>query len=245
MKPYDLDRKYLPSYLPFSEEINYFIRIIYIRLKYLFTGFPPALALYKKRNIIFIHIPKNAGSSIVKSLYDDGISHSSALYYKTIDEEFFRKTESFALLRNPIDRFCSAFNYLKFHSKQEPNIKFRNSHLQDINNVSDLIIKMKFDPSFKSMILRFPHFRTQSEYVCNKKGEIIVNRIGHLDFLESFTNEISSYIHQPFNIEHINKSNNQKKISIIDVEFIENLYKLDLNLEYKVLENVDKILTTT
>ena len=245
MLPYDLIRKYLPEKLPFASSINYRLRIIYIRLKYLISGFPPGINLYKKRRIIFIHIPKNAGSSITESLYKEGLSHTSALYYKIIDKHSFEEMESFALFRDPIERFCSAFNYIKYHSKQDPNIYFRETHLQKIDSISELIARMQSDLSFRSKLLLFPHFRSQSEFVCDSKGKIIVNQIGHLNHIAQFIQAISLHLKEEFAVDHINKSIAEKKISNKDALFISSLYSNDLIIEKKILESKNKVLITS
>ena len=244
MLPYDLNRKYLPDYLPLSSSVNFVLRVIYIRLKYLISGFPAAMHHFKRRNIIFIHIPKNAGSSITQSLFQSGLSHTSALYYKLIDKQSFEEMESFALFRDPVERFCSAFNYIKYHSKQAPNIYFRENHLQQINSISELVAHMQSDLSFKSKLLLFPHFRSQSEFVCDSKGKIIVNQIGHLNHISQFTQAISLHLKEEFGFDHINKSTAEKKINDADTIFIQSLYCKDLIIEKMILESKDKVLRT-
>ena len=66
----------------------------------------------KKENpkLIFIHIPKNAGSSMHRIIKDklhnyiDYVGHSAPL-------EYLQATNNFIILREPLTRFCSAFYY--------------------------------------------------------------------------------------------------------------------------------------
>ena len=69
-----------------------------------------------KQKVIFVHIPKNAGSSIFKALYNqnnniitDHKPHSFYLMHKQINHPL----PSFAITRNPWDRFVSTFYYFK------------------------------------------------------------------------------------------------------------------------------------
>lgn len=86
------------------------------------TRFPRAMRLFRARiakvmrarNLIFVHVPRVAGTSIVRSLYGEGcIHHYSMRYYRTVDPGFAESAPSFAVLRDPIDRFASAFAFVR------------------------------------------------------------------------------------------------------------------------------------
>jgi len=68
----------------------------------------------RARNLIFVHVPRAAGTSIVRALYGEGcIHHHSMRYYRTVDPGFAESAASFAVLRDPIDRFASAFAFVR------------------------------------------------------------------------------------------------------------------------------------
>ena len=68
----------------------------------------------RERNLIFIHVPRVAGTSIAHALYGPRHgAHLSARYYRTLDPAFFETAESFALLRDPFDRFASSFAFVR------------------------------------------------------------------------------------------------------------------------------------
>jgi hypothetical protein len=84
--------------------------------------FPRAMRLFRARipqvmrarNLIFVHVPRVAGTSIVRSLYGEGcIHHYSMRYYATVDPGFAESAPSFALLRDPFHRFASAFAFVR------------------------------------------------------------------------------------------------------------------------------------
>jgi hypothetical protein len=71
-------------------------------------------ARMRARNLIFIHVPRVAGTSIAYALYGPRhASHLSARYYRTLDPAFFARAESFALLRDPFDHFASAYTFVR------------------------------------------------------------------------------------------------------------------------------------
>lgn len=86
------------------------------------TGLPLAMRAFRSRipqamrdrNLIFVHVPRVAGTSIVRSLYGQGcIRHHSMRYYRALDPAFAKAADSFALLRDPLDRFASAFAFVR------------------------------------------------------------------------------------------------------------------------------------
>jgi hypothetical protein len=71
-------------------------------------------AAMRARSLIFVHVPRAAGTSVVRALYGEGcIHHHSMRYYRALDPDFAQTAESFALLRDPFDRFASAFGYVR------------------------------------------------------------------------------------------------------------------------------------
>ena len=71
-------------------------------------------AAMRARNLIFVHVPRVAGTSIVRALYGEGcIRHYSMRYYCTVHPEFAQSAASFALLRDPFDRFASAYAFVR------------------------------------------------------------------------------------------------------------------------------------
>ncbi len=86
------------------------------------SRFPRAMRLFRgriptamrARNLIFVHVPRVAGTSIVRALYGEGcIHHHSMHYYATLDPGFVEGAGSFALLRDPVARFASAFAFVR------------------------------------------------------------------------------------------------------------------------------------
>lgn len=76
---------------------------------------------WKEKSYQFIHVPKCAGTSIVKSLNVDDPGHYSyqdLISRGVIDAE----TPVFAVVRNPVDRVLSTFSYAKrAQEKNGPN----------------------------------------------------------------------------------------------------------------------------
>ena len=64
---------------------------------------------------IFIHIPKTAGISIIKSVYGDVTlgGHRSMYFYSRIFNLNKEKYFSFCFVRNPFDRLYSSYKFYR------------------------------------------------------------------------------------------------------------------------------------
>ena len=68
---------------------------------------------YRKAGIIFIHVPKAAGTSVAHAIYGRSISHHTAAFFCKADPEAFQRYYSFSIVRNPFDRLVSSFFFAK------------------------------------------------------------------------------------------------------------------------------------
>jgi hypothetical protein len=68
----------------------------------------------RHHNLIFVHVPRVAGTSIASSLFGPrNTLHHSIRYYKTVHPRFYEAAESFAVLRDPFDRFASSYAFVR------------------------------------------------------------------------------------------------------------------------------------
>jgi hypothetical protein len=68
----------------------------------------------RRRNLIFVHVPRVAGTSIARALYGPKCTrHHSIRYYKTVAPAFWASADSFAVLRDPFDRVASAYAFVR------------------------------------------------------------------------------------------------------------------------------------
>jgi hypothetical protein len=68
----------------------------------------------RRRGLIFVHVPRAAGTSVAQALYGPrNTLHHSARYFRALDPAFFAAADSFAVLRDPVERFASAFAFVK------------------------------------------------------------------------------------------------------------------------------------
>jgi hypothetical protein len=63
--------------------------------------------------VIFIHIPKAAGTSIATAIYGKRIGHFTYHEFRYFIKDDFNKYPIFTVLRNPYERLISAYNFAK------------------------------------------------------------------------------------------------------------------------------------
>lgn len=86
-----------------------------VRFPRLMRGFSWRIpAAMVRRNLIFIHVPRAAGTSISRALYGPRSKrHHSIRYYRTVNPGFCEQAQSFCVLRDPFDRFASAYSFVR------------------------------------------------------------------------------------------------------------------------------------
>jgi hypothetical protein len=124
---------------------------------------------------LFIHIPKNAGMSIAQALYGEQIKHATIRYYAKAAPRLLWRTPSFAVLRDPVARFVSAFNYAQAggsdHNRVSAPFIDRYKAFRTIEDALDHL-------EDAADIYRIDHiFRPQSWYITDRKGSLIVDRL--------------------------------------------------------------------
>lgn len=72
------------------------------------------MTINHEKNLIFIHIPKNAGSSIIKAMGIENILIDKTIEeYKEYYQDYWDKYVKFTVIRDPIDRFISAYKFAR------------------------------------------------------------------------------------------------------------------------------------
>ncbi len=152
--------------------------------------FPYTRASLKKK-IVFIHIPKAAGTAVRVALGEPetGRRHLPWWVYQQASPKKFEEFYKFAFVRNPIDRVLSGYNYLRSGGNQMGDISVA-KYLSRYNSFHDFI---KFELLTGSMIYH-PIFCPQSWYLCDWQGEIKVDFLGKFETINKDFENIAQAI---------------------------------------------------
>ncbi|EHM3142219.1 sulfotransferase family 2 domain-containing protein, partial [Campylobacter coli] len=202
---------------------------------------------HDKYKCIFIHVPKVAGSSIERVIYQTDkwlVGHVKASDYTKFDKDKFDSYFSFGFVRNPYDRVVSAYHYLKNDSPDPCDIKWGRLHINNLT-FEEFILSLQ-DEEFKEEILSKNHFSFQYKYLCDKSMNILVNFIGKFEKLDNDFKKILNILRRKDSLVHINKSKhlnyrdyyNSQTYKIIREIYRDDFEIFDYDLEDKKYFNI-------
>ena len=196
----------LLAYLGFKKKIEYF------RWKRrVLTGIDYSkFASFNKNNsanLIFIHIPKSAGMSMIKALYGKKNSHhAKAIDYMNRDSEKFKKHTFFAIARNPYARLYSAYNYLDNNGMNIVDRVWYDLYIKKYKNFDDFILnglEIAINENAE-------HFIPQYKFVVDEQNNLICDFIGHLENMEA-THDFIKKQGLDLKLSHENTASNDTK----------------------------------
>jgi len=130
----------------------------------------------RRRSLIFVHVPRVAGTSIARALYGRRCTrHHSIRYYKTVAPRFWAEADSFAILRDPFDRFASSYAFVR--SGGTETCRLSDVFVQQTARLSSVDDYLSFIEDRDDLSLDFV-MRPQSWFVCDlKTGAPLVKRL--------------------------------------------------------------------
>lgn len=142
-------------------------------------------AFYDQYESIFIHIPKNAGTSVAKALYGCSPWHWTAADLFKISKKRYQGHFKFAIVRNPLDRLFSTFCYAPRDVE-----KFAKSPLRWVLHYPDFE-SFVMDGLTKEIADRHYFIGSQLNYLRLPNGVIDHDiMIGKFEEMNAFLNEI-------------------------------------------------------
>jgi hypothetical protein len=162
------------------------------------------------RGIVFIHIPKAAGTSINQALFGRFMGHLRASDITRTGSPALRATPRFAVTRNPWDRLLSAYRFARrglgvgelvagiANPAQYQTPAFENFE----RFITEWLATRRVD-------LLDGVFRRQGLYVCDSGGSLLVDHLGTLDDLRPTYDFIESIVGPIERIGRTNKSGDE------------------------------------
>ena len=143
----------------------------------------PNPQIYHHIKTIFVHVPKAAGTSIErhlrKSEKDVVGGHTTALGFRRKYPEEFASYFKFAVVREPVERFISAYRYLK---QMPVHAALNNQIVHDCESIEEFVEKARASPAILEKIV---HLLPQHRFVCDPQGAILVDSVFRFENLEN------------------------------------------------------------
>lgn len=192
---------------------------------------------------IFVHAPKNAGSSIASEFFpyadfrpikyittpfrrlgfpinigaEPLSAHSTAAEIKDLLGKSYSNYFSFGFSRNPYDRIYSLYSYIRFSNVRNP----QGPKIKDCAGINDYVNNYLG-------VMHLP--KTQFEYFYDHCHQRIVSYVGSVESMRESVDYISKQVKIPLNLKHINKSSNkprQERLTSQSIKKINNYFKDD------------------
>jgi len=191
---------------------------------------------WKREGIVFIHVPKAAGTSFSNALYGGFLGHVRASDIEKWAPAGVRSLPSFAITRNPWDRLVSAYRYgRRLHTRD----------WQSDKSVPESVRRQVPEhDSFRSFVTDWLQHRDvtrlnqiyipQYIYICDADGRPIPNHVGRVEDLGP-TYEFIAKHHAPIPpIDETNRSGepvDYRSFYTPDlVDIVGRLYALDVEI---------------
>jgi hypothetical protein len=144
----------------------------------------------RQRNLIFVHVPRVAGTSIAQALYGPRTTrHYSARYFKTVAPDFWAQADTFAMLRDPFDRFASAFAFVR--SGGTENCRLSEVFVRQTAHLRGVDDYLSFVEERDALSLDFV-MRPQSWFVCDLETGLPL--VKHLFLYGRDDNALATYL---------------------------------------------------
>jgi hypothetical protein len=142
------------------------------------TPSPALRQQFDETGIAFIHIPKAAGTSVQSALYGKTVvRHGTWEDLRRFDPQGFARWTTLAVVREPLDRFMSAYDYLLGGGTSEFDQAFERRFLRGRPSIARFVDEQLRPPATRARILAWVHFRPQAEFVVDATRTVRVRRL--------------------------------------------------------------------
>lgn len=235
-KPFPVDWRFLPEPVLLAKDT---LRHVYVETIMALSHMPvarvPWARLARSRVLkpalsagkLFIHIPKTGGTSICSLLYKRNIPHLTADFILNVYGKECADLPSFSILRHPVDRLVSAYHFLKNGGTSIMACsRFEMARVGDLRSFETFVARLEDKPSLMQRALAL---MPQHEFICDKTGHLIVDRLFALSSVHSM-GQLRHWLNAA-SLPHLNASERDHvSLDQATVRRIERLYERDFEI---------------
>ncbi len=193
--------------------------------------------LIARRGVLFIHVPKNAGTSIATALYGRPMLHETMHFFTRTAPATLRQIPSVAILRDPVARFVSSYCYARAGGGRHRQVvdTFRDRYMK-FRSVDDALDHVENARSIYGM----DHiFRPQSWYVNDRSEQVLVDHLVPLSAVANLHRVLPAF--RGVRIQHLNESlDHDIVLTGRQIARIHAIYHQDVLLYDRSIKNADR-----
>lgn len=165
-------------------------------------------SVWLRTGIVFVHIPKAAGTSINQALYGRFMGHVRARDIERWGSEKLKSLPSFAVTRNPWDRAVSAFRFSqRLHlvdwREEAWHPPFVQRQVPKVGDFGAFVTEWLERQDIRKLNAIY---QPQSLFVCDEKRRLLVDHLGKLEDLRSTEEFIAKHIGRKPDLVQANRS---------------------------------------
>ncbi|MCG5514332.1 sulfotransferase family 2 domain-containing protein [Ectothiorhodospira shaposhnikovii] len=139
---------------------------------------------WSREKVVFVHVPKAAGTSINKALYGRTIGHYTAVEIRSRFPRLYSRSFVFSVVRNPWDRLLSAYRFAKVGRTDSMGIAHPERYqIPEFSTFERFLQEwLVYQDLHKADYV----FQPQTRFVCEPEctQEVIVDYLGKMEDLE-------------------------------------------------------------
>lgn len=162
--------------------------------------------LWIDRGIVFVHIPKAAGTSINQALYGRFMGHPRAVDIERFGSARLRRVPRFSVSRNPWDRLLSAYRFAvhgALPGSPAAIWKPQRYRIPEFESFERFVMEWLARRDVRRLDFIF---QPQSRFVCDARNRLLVDHVGRLENLEPTFAFVEKVIGEPLQIPWENSS---------------------------------------
>lgn len=185
---------------------------------------------FDRHSALFIHVPKSAGRSVVRGLFDvKSVEHAPADWYQQLDPDRFQRYFKFTFVRNPWDRAVSAYTYLaRGGSAASEEDRHWSAFVNEYDSFDDFIqCWLCSDNAMRNAL-----FTPQAIFLKDVFGRIDMDFIGRFERLQEDFDAVAERLGVDARLPHLNQSRSndyQSFYSDASRELVARVYAEDID----------------
>ena len=159
---------------------------------------------FDQHRALFIHVPKSAGRSVVRGLFDvKSVEHAPAEWYQQLDPVKYQRYFRFTFVRNPWDRAVSAYTYLgKGGSAASEEDTHWAAFVSGFDSFDDFICQwLNRDNAMRNAL-----FTPQVVFLKNMFGCLDMDFVGRFESLQQDFDTVAQKLGVDARLPHLNQS---------------------------------------